>query len=210
MINLDIEKYIQANILPKYNSFDKGHLIDHAETVISNSLKIAVEYNVNIDMVYVIAAYHDTGLALGRKDHEKNSALALLADCKLQKWFSSEELAIMAEAVEDHRASNNYEPRSIYGKIISEADRNIDYITILTRTIHYSISNYPNYTAEQHYRRSIEHIKEKYCDGGYLTLWLDTELNKSKLAELRNAVADEARFNADFAALFEECKKEYN
>ena len=42
---------------------------------------------------------------------------------------------MIGEAVEDHRASLPYEPRSLYGKIISEADRDLDFERILKRTL---------------------------------------------------------------------------
>jgi uncharacterized protein len=41
----------------------------------------------------------------------------------------------MKEAVEDHRASSSRQPRSIYGKIVAEADRDIDTHEIFLRAI---------------------------------------------------------------------------
>jgi len=199
----EILEYIQQNILPKYKLFDNAHNPEHAERVIQNSLSITKDYDVDINKVYVIAAYHDVGLAQGRKDHEKNSAVFLLSDSTLAKWFSKDEMILMAEAIEDHRASNDYAPRSIYGKIVSEADRDIEYVTILTRVIQYSLENYPNYTPEEHFIRSYNHLQDKYGEGGYLKLWLDTEKNQRNLQELRESIASADKFKADFMRIFQ-------
>ncbi len=49
----------------------------------------------------------------------------------------------MREAVEDHRASTDHEPRSLYGKIVAEADRIIDPDTTLRRTVQYGLKQNP-------------------------------------------------------------------
>ena len=45
--------------------------------------------------------------------------------------------------VEDHRASTDHEPRSIYGKIVAEADRIIDPDITLRRTVQYGLKQNP-------------------------------------------------------------------
>lgn len=203
MICPEIKEYVCADIIIEYSSFDKGHDLKHVDRVINNSLSIAMDYNVNMNMVYVIAAYHDLGLRNGRAEHEKTSGIILISDQNLKKWFTEDEIYTMKEAVEDHRASNNYEPRSIYGKIIAEADRDIDYMTILTRTIQYGMKNYPDYNFEQHLERNYGHIQEKYGENGYIKLWLNTELNQQKLAELRCCIQDAGKFRADFKKIYD-------
>jgi len=206
-VNREIVEYIGSNIIPRYNDFDKAHKVDHARKVIDNSRSLANEFDVDINMVYVIAAYHDVGLDKGRKDHEKNSAIYLLNDTKLKEWFTDDELKIMADAVEDHRASNEHEPRSIYGKIVAEADRDIEYTTILTRTILYSLEYYPDYCYEEHYVRTKSHLFEKYGEGGYLKLWLETGVNKKNLDELRKNIKIESKIRDDFEKLYKICAK---
>ena len=205
-IRTDVLDYIKEHILPKYESFDKAHNTSHVNKVIENSLSIAKNYDVDINKVYIIAAYHDLGLSKGRKEHEKHSALFLLSDSKLREWFSDDELILMAEAVEDHRASNEHEPRSIYGKIVSEADRDIDYGTILMRTVHTGMNDFPNHTHEELYTRTREHIKEKYGENGYMKLWLDTEPNRSNLAEIRENLKNIDKFKIDFYTTLRECE----
>jgi len=204
-VNSNILDYIQQQIIPKYAAFDKAHNLEHVSKVIQNSLDIAADYDVDMDKVYVIAAYHDIGLSQGREDHEKNSAIILASDPALNQWFSKADMALMAEAIEDHRASNNYEPRSIYGKIVSEADRDIEYRVILTRTIQYSLKNYPDYDFEQHFNRTYQHLKDKYGEEGYLKLWLNTEQNQYNLKKLRDRITAKEKLKTDFEIIFKEC-----
>ena len=124
-INSDLKDYIEKNIFPEYSKNEPAHNIDHIKYVINRSLKFASNLeNINYDMVYVIAAYHDIGHYIDAKNHEKVSADMLLEDMNLRKFFTEEEIKIMSEAIYDHRASLEGEPRSIYGKIVSSADRN--------------------------------------------------------------------------------------
>jgi len=204
LVKEEIRAYVERAILPCYESFDKGHDISHAKKVIGDSLIIAKDFDISLDMVYVIAAYHDLGLKFGRKDHEKNSGKILVNDKALEKWFSRDEIIIMKEAVEDHRASNDYEPRTVYGKIVAEADRDTVYETILTRTIQYSIKNYPDHTIEEHFERCLAHISEKYGENGYLKLGLETEKNIKGLEKIRLALKNEKQFRADFNRIFGE------
>lgn len=204
-INPDILSYVQQNIIPLYSSFDKAHNREHVDKVIKNSLAIAPDYGVDMNKVYVIAAYHDVGLSQGREHHEKSSAAFLLADLKLKEWFTEDELAVMSEAVKDHRASNDYEPRSIYGKIVAEADRDIEFTTILTRTIQYSLKNFPDYDFERHLTRTYEHIRDKYGEGGYLKLWLNTAENERNLRELRGMVTSKEKLSPAFEKIFFDC-----
>ena len=113
----------------------------------------------------------------------------------------------MARAVEDHRASSDHEPRSIYGKIVAEADRQIDPETIIRRTVQYGLSHYPGLDREGHWNRMLEHLNEKYAEGGYLRLWIPESDNAAKLAKLRVLIADEARLRLMFDTIYEEIKK---
>ncbi len=197
MIKKDIFEYIEEKIIPLYDNFDGGHKQDHAYKVINSSLAIAKDYDVNVNMVYVIAAFHDVGLKFDRQTHQIHSARVLLEDNNLKKFFNEDELLIMSQAVEDHRASNDYEPRSIYGRIVAEADRDINYETIIKRTVQYSLSKYPSFTKEEHINRVVNHVKEKYGENGYLKLYLNTKENSDGLEEIRNKLKNLNQFIED-------------
>ncbi|MDD3039912.1 HD domain-containing protein [Bacteroides sp.] len=196
--------YIQHSIIPQYAGFDKAHQIDHAERVIEESLKLALSYDVNYSMVYTIAAYHDLGLCEGREFHHLVSGKILQADEKLLQWFTQEQVVQMKEAVEDHRASNKQIPKSIYGKIVAEADRIIDVEVTLRRTVQYGLSHYPEMDKTQQYIRFRKHLYEKYAEGGYLKLWIPQSDNAGRLAELRQLIADESELQRVFDELYSE------
>lgn len=201
-MNQECIDYIESEILPRYASFDKAHQNDHVDRVIQESLRLAQYYEVNPDMVYVIAAYHDVGLVEGRERHHLVSGSLLQADQKLRNWFSEEEIQLMKEAVEDHRASNKHEPRSIYGKIVSEADRVIDAETTFRRTVQYGLSHYPEMSLEEHYLRFRDHLITKYGEGGYLKLWIPQSDNAERLQEIRGILKNEVQLRNIFMKLF--------
>lgn len=198
-INKDLRAYIESNIIPQYANFDAAHQIDHAENVIIQSLELARQYGININMVYTIAAFHDTGLIEGRSLHNIVSGRILRNDSVLRDFFNENEIEIMAEAVEDHRASCSHSPRSIYGMIVAEADRLIDGPNIVRRTIQFGLSHYPELTKAEHYRRFQNHMKEKFAEGGYLRIWIPESNNAIRLKRfqqfLKNEEATKLLFN---------------
>ena len=197
-VSLELRTYIEQEIIPRYDGFDAGHRRDHVLTVIEQSLNLAQYYDVNVDMVYAIAAYHDTGLVGGRESHHIVSSEIVCNDERLREWFDDAQIEVMAEAVVDHRASNSREPRSIYGKIVAEADRIIDGATIVRRTIQYGLAHYPEMTKEQQYQRFVEHMMEKYADGGYLKLWIPESPNAQRLQEFRAKIKEPGMLRALF------------
>ena len=203
-ISIKLCEHIRERIIPQYVNFDKAHRIDHVEKVIEESMKLALHYEVNSAMVYTIAAYHDLGLCEGREFHHIVSGKILFADETLWQWFTDDQMLQMKEAIEDHRASNKQAPRSIYGKIVAEADRIIDPEITLRRTVQYGLSHYPEMDKEEQYARFRKHLTEKYAEGGYLTLWIPQSDNAGRLAELRQLIADEKKLFRVFNKIYEE------
>lgn len=182
----ELKKYLKNHIMTMYQSFDQAHQINHVETVIKNALEIAKDYDVNRDLVYVIACYHDIGMQFGRSDHHLTGGLFLYEDLELKRYFTENERVLMKEAIEDHRASKKDEPRSIYGKIIAEADRDIDPDIVILRTVLFGLKHYPDLGEEGHFERAYSHITEKYGPSGYLKLWLDTKKNREGLKKIHD------------------------
>ncbi len=203
MIQQEIKSYIEQRILPRYDHFDAAHQRNHADEVIERSLALAKHYDVDENMVYTIAAYHDTGLCEGRDTHHLVSGHIIREDRKLRDWFSEDQIETMAQAAEDHRASSGHEPRSIYGKIVAEADRLITPEKVIRRTIQFTQDHFPNYDKEQQYQRFREHLLEKYSDTGYLRLWIPESDNATRLEELRIIIRDEEKMRKAFDQTFE-------
>ena len=203
-MNPGLIQYIEQEIIPRYDDFDKAHRRDQVFMVIQQSMDIASRLEVNEEMVYSIAAYHDTGLCEGREHHHEVSARIIKADMRLRQWFSEDEIQTMADAAEDHRASAKNAPRTIYGRIVAEADRFIDPETIVRRTIQYGLDHYPELDREAQYERMLEHLHEKYGRDGYLKLWFPDSPNAARLERLHQLIDDELQLRR----LFEKCYSE--
>lgn len=201
-MNLELKLYIEQEIIPRYDHFDQAHQRDHVMMVIQQSMDIASRLDVDIDMVYAIAAYHDTGLCEGRERHQEVSAQIIKTDQNLRQWFTEEQILVMADAAEDHRASAKQAPRTIYGRIVAEADRFIDPETIVRRTIQYGMNHYPELGREEQYQRMLTHLKEKYSRNGYLKLWFPDSPNAVRLERLHDMIDDEQQLKALFEKYF--------
>ena len=204
--SLDLVEFVETQILPRYADFDRAHNLEHVTRVIRRSMEMVKTTGADINMAYVIAAYHDLGMSGPRAIHHLTGGKILANDARLKKWFSKEQIKIMKEAVEDHRASASHAPRSLYGKIVAEADRDISVDIVIRRTIQYGLGNYPELDREAQWRRAVEHLHEKYAEGGYLKLWLPESDNAAKLRELRQIIADEDCLRQHFDRFFDECK----
>ena len=203
-VSLEIMEFVERQILPRYNAFGESHGLRHVTRVIKNSLRLADVTGADIDMVYVIAAYHDLGMEGPRAIHHLTSGKILMADARLKKWFNADQLKVMKEAVEDHRASSSRQPPSIYGKIVAEADRDIDVHEIFLRAIQYGKENDPDKTVEEHWERFAQHMDEKYSNNGYIKLWIPNSPNEKALKELRNIIEDKKLLRKAFDDIWKE------
>ena len=200
---MTLHEYIEQHILPRYSAFDKGHQRDHAESVIYESLVLAEAYGADKEMAYTIAAFHDLGLEKDRALHHIYSGEILMADPVLPQFFTNEQLIVMRDAVEDHRASSKNAPRTIYGAIVAEADRHIDPETILRRTLQFGMKQNSDADFEWQFERAYEHMLEKYAEGGYMKLWLQSKRNVEELKALRAIIDDKEKMRNICKCLFE-------
>ena len=203
-MNQNLKEYVESEIIPRYSAFDKAHREDHVRSVISEALRLSAFYDVDEDMVYAAAAFHDTGLVEGREIHHLASGKIIREDPRLPEWFTPDQIEMIAQAAEDHRASGTSSPRSIYGEIIAEADRDIIPLKILRRTVQFGMEHYPQLDREAHWRRFLEHLHEKYYYGGYLKLYIPESRNAVSLEELRRMIGDEVSLRKTFDELFDQ------
>lgn len=201
MINRELKNYIETKIFPQYALNDSGHQIDHIKYTIRRSLLFAKSVpNVNLEMVYSIAAYHDVGHHLDAAHHERISSQILRNDQKLQDFFSTEEIDTMAKAIEDHRSTNNRAPRNIYGKIIVTADKTINVNKMLTRTYAYRVHTLNESDLNTIIEESRQHLIDKYGPKGYAlekSYFLDPEFDQA-LKELWALLSDKAEFRRQY------------
>ena len=202
-VDLTLMEFVEKQILPRYTAFGESHGLYHVTRVIKNSLELARMLGADINMTYTIAAYHDLGMEGPRAIHDITSGKILTADARLKKWFSPEQIKIMREAVEDHRASASHAPRSIYGKIVAEADRDIDIDTVFTRAIQYGIEHDPDKDKEWQFKRFDSHMEEKYSNNGYIKLWIPHSPNEKKLKELRDIIVNKELLRQYFDKIYD-------
>lgn len=202
-VSLDLMEFVERNILKRYNAFDSAHNMDHAMRVIKASITLAEKMGADVDMAYVVAAYHDLGLEVERATHHLESGKILKADKRLEKWFSAQQIEIMRQAVEDHRASSSRVPRSIYGKIVAEADRDLNPETVFKRTVQYGLDHYPEMSKEEHWNRFVEHMDKKYSSAGYIHLWIAGSHNEQHLKELRRIIENKVELRKRFEKLYD-------
>lgn len=197
-------EFVETQILPRYNAFDKAHNLAHVNGVISRSLTLAKKLGADGNMAYAIAAYHDLGLEGPRAIHHQTSGKIVQSDARLKRWFSAEQIRVIKEAVEDHRASASHAPRSIYGKIVAEADRDLDPESVFRRTVQFGLNHYPEKDQEGHWQRFLEHMQQKYSSHGYIKLWITNSPNAEKLQAIRSLIDAPEELRKVFDRLYAE------
>lgn len=189
-MNEKLKNCIENNIFPEYSKNDKGHDIEHINYVIDRCFRFASQFDdIDLNMLYTIAAFHDIAHHIDKKNHEKLSAQMFYENEDMKAFFTEEQRIVIKEGIEDHRASSNHIPRSDYGKIISSADRSTDVEEFIRRTHLYTIKHQPNLTSEQMIERAYQHTLGKYGGNGYAKHYvIDEEYNlfREKILKLIN------------------------
>jgi len=198
----ELIEYIRTNVFPVYAKNDQAHQLEHIEYVIRRSLLFMQQFDgLNADMVYAIAAYHDIAHHVDKDNHETLSASMFEADMSMKRFFTDDQRQIMKEAIEDHRASLEYEPRSRYGKIVSSADRSVDVDAFLRRTHAYSLKHFPGFTEAQNMERCYQHMKDKYGSSGYAKHYVVDEEYLQFQQIIRNLIEDRNAFEEKYRAV---------
>ncbi len=194
-----MKNYIENNILPLYEQNDSGHGIEHIRYVTERCLKFAPQFeNINTDMLFAIAAFHDIAHHIDKKNHETLSAEIFYENEDMKAFFSDDERLIIKEAIEDHRASADRIPRSDYGKIISSADRSTDAEDFLRRTHAYTLRHQPGCTEKEMIERAYAHTKEKYGNGGYAKHYVEDEEYNAFREKINLLLSDKALFEETY------------
>lgn len=208
----ELKKYILTKIKPEYKTFDKGHNIAHFNFVTRNCVNYAKKLNeagenVDLEIAYVVGAFHDYGIRDGRKGHAKKSAEYVLKDETLKKFYDEETIEMIADAVEDHSSHLTYTPRSIYGKIVADADRNNSVYLVCSRPIKYGLANFKNYTKQEHLERVYDFVQEKFGEKGYVKYWLDVDDTRKEQQQLFALLNDKPLCMGYLSGIFDEFTK---
>lgn len=201
-VSLDLMEFVEKYILPRYSAFDRAHNLTHANRVIARSVRIAQTIGADVNIAYATAAYHDLGLEGPRAVHHLTSGRIVMGDPRLKRWFSNDQIKVIKEAVEDHRASASHAPRSIYGKIVAEADRDLEPESVFRRTIEFGLDHYPDKDKEEQWLRFCDHIANKYSQNGYIRLWIPGTENEKQLKQIRETAADATELRKTFERIY--------
>ena len=198
-VKYKLKEYIETNILTEYSKNDDGHNLEHIKYVICRCMKFAKQFdNIDLDVLYTIAAFHDIAHHIDKNNHEVLSANIFYENEDMMQFFTEEERMIIKEGIEDHRASSNQIPRSDYGKIISSADRSTDVEKFLKRTHAYTMKHQPNLTVNEIIERAYNHTKDKYGTDGYAKHYVvDEEYNQFR-NEITNLINDKEKFKTKY------------
>lgn len=202
LVKPELRRYIHSNIFPLYAKNDAGHRLDHIEYVIRRSLAFMEQFeDLDANMVYAAAAYHDVAHHIDKNRHEELSAQLFFEDEAMKDFFTDAQRRTIKEAIEDHRASLEQAPRSDYGKIISSADRSTDLDAFFRRTYAYTIKHFPEYTMELGRERCYQHMQDKYGEGGYAKSYVvDTEYMRF-CQEIQALLSDRQAFERKYQAI---------
>lgn len=178
-INKSLKLYIESTIMPEYERFDGAHNIPHLEKVIQSALFLGTQYNLDLNMIYTGAAYHDIGLREDRATHHIHSYDIVKNDTTLAKWFNPDDIEIIAMSCKDHRASSTEPPKTIYGRVIADADKTdaVNIKEMIKRSYTYTLAKNPHWDDDKIFDTVYDHLKEKYGEGGYAKVLLP-ETNK--------------------------------
>ncbi len=211
-IRKDLLNFLNQKIKPIYKTFDKAHGLSHYKFVTNNCVEYAKELiakNIQIDLeiAYVVGALHDIGIVNGREGHAKSSGQIVRNQTELKQFFNEEIIELIAQAVEDHSSHLEYEPRSIYGKLVADADRNNSVYLVFSRPIKFGLKHETFRTRESHINRVFDFVNEKFGRNGYVKYWLDIPQTKKEQQKIWELLDNEKVCKAYIAGLFDEITK---
>ncbi len=195
-VNKDLVEYVKTSIFPKYELNDKGHGIIHIIEVIRRSFELNenLKLNLNKDMIFAIAAYHDLGKYINSDIHEKIAANMFIKDENMKKFFTVEQRKTIKEAIEDHRSSKEDNPRTKYGELISSADRNTRIEIVFIRSFFVGQERTPDINVEDYLDYTYKRLSKRYSVEEPENMFLEDDTYRQFLKDMRNLLKDEEKF----------------
>lgn len=192
----DLKNYIEECIFPKYEPNDKAHGIIHIREVIRRSFALNDTMKLHLDknMIYAISACHDLGKYINSDIHEKLAADIFIKDENMKKYFTDEQRNIIKDAIEDHRSSKEDNPRTIYGKLISSADRNTRIEIVFIRSFFVAKAKMPEENIEDYLDYTFKRLSKRYSMENPENMFLEDNIYKTFLNDMRNLLKDEQSF----------------
>lgn len=195
-VRQDLKDYITEHIFPEYEKNDGGHNIAHILEVIRRSFALNNTFKLGLDdnMIYAIASCHDLGKYEDHSIHHLIAARNFMNDEGMNKFFTLEEKQIIKEAIEDHRSSKEDEPRSVYGKLISSADRNTRIEIVFIRSFFVAHERMPETNIEEYLDYTIKRLSKKYDEENPENMFFEDETYKVFIQDMRDLLKKEEEF----------------
>lgn len=202
-VDKNLIEYIKLNIFASYAVNDQAHGIVHIMEVIRRSfaLNATFKLNLNKNMIYAIAAYHDLGKHENHEIHEKIAGAKFYSDENMKRFFTDEERLIIKEAIEDHRSSKEDNPRSVYGKLISSADRNTSIDMVFIRSFFVAQERMPEDNIEQYLDYTIKRLSKRYSEDNPENMFYEDQTYQEFLKDMRNILTHEEEFKERYCAI---------
>lgn len=195
-VDKNLKDYIEENIFPQYELNDQAHGIVHILEVIRRSFALNATFKLDLDenMIYAIAAYHDLGKYEDHTIHEKIAARRFINDDNMKRFFTDEERQTIKEAIEDHRSAKEDNPRSTYGKLISSADRNTTIEIVFIRSFFVAKERMPEMNIEEYLDYTIKRLSKKYDEENPENMFYEDETYKVFIKDMRSLLKREEEF----------------
>lgn len=196
-INPQLIEFMEKKIFPIYDTFDKGHNLDHIFAVIERAINIYKSLDneeIDINIVYASAALHDIGVQVERKNHAIHSGEFVISCQELREFFTEEEITIIANACEDHSTSKGIVPRSIYGKIVCDADKDNNVEISLLRAYEFTKKYFPDFTEEQCLDNVYDQLYLKFGPEGKVKFYVGAPEQSEFLNTMQSLALDKNLF----------------
>lgn len=195
-VKSELKEYVEKEIFPKYEKNDKAHGIIHIREVIRRSFELndTLKLGLNENMIYAISACHDLGKYINHETHEKIAADIFIKDENMKKFFNDEERQVIKDAIEDHRSSKEDSPRTIYGKLISSADRNSRIEIVFIRSFFVAKVRMPEMNIEEYLDYTFKRLSKRYGEENPENMFLEDDTYRIFLADMRELLKHEKEF----------------
>lgn len=186
-----LRSYVEENVFPLWELNDKGHGPIHRTEVIRRifALNETFHLKLNPNMLFVIASYHDVGKYIDHKRHHLIAAEKFMEDVGMKRFFNDDERVIMKEAMEDHRSSKEDEPRSVYGKLISSADRNTTIEMVFIRSFFVAKDRMPDMNINEYLDYTVNRLRKRYGEENPENMFFEDDVYQVFLKDMRNLLS---------------------
>ena len=126
MTRLESLEKLKIEVRKKMENNDSAHDFEHIMRVYKNAERIAEKEGADLKIVLAAALLHDIVSYQKSDSRSKNSSSESAKEAQkiLRRYnYSSDEIKIISDAINDHSFSKGIIPKTLEGKILQDADR---------------------------------------------------------------------------------------